>query len=52
MFVLSFAISDTWSGHIARSELEHETMELSTDIDDLRHLKMESTLPFIIKIKC
>lgn len=34
MFVSSFAISDTWSGHIARSELEHETMELSTDIDD------------------
>lgn len=34
MFVASFAISDTWSNYIVRTELEHETMELSTELYD------------------
>ncbi|MBS6318142.1 MAG: HAMP domain-containing histidine kinase [Streptococcus salivarius] len=34
MFVASFIISGTWSDYESRSELEQETVELSTDLDD------------------
>ena len=46
MFIASFAISDTWSSHIARNELEHETMERSTDLDDFE--TFEDGIYFVI----
>lgn len=36
MFVASFIISGTWSDYVSRSELEEETVELSTDLDDFK----------------
>ena len=46
MFIASFAISDTWSSHIARNELEHETMDRSTDLDDFE--TFEDGIYFVI----
>lgn len=34
MFVASFIISGTWSDYVSRSELEQETVGLSTDLED------------------
>lgn len=34
MFGAALTISGSWSDHLSRNELEHETMELSTDIED------------------
>lgn len=46
MFIASFAISDSWSSYITRSELEHETMEVSTDLDDFE--TFEDGIYFVI----
>ena len=34
LFGAALTISGAWSDHLSRNELEHETMELSTDMED------------------
>ncbi|WP_314729853.1 HAMP domain-containing sensor histidine kinase [Peptostreptococcus stomatis] len=36
MFSTSFTISGSWSNYLSQSQLEHETMDLSSDIDDFK----------------